>query len=133
MRNYEDIEEELREKDGYPVPRGWSGDRRESFISQARRRLNSFGLTDDEVLVVAGNRTRAHEAQMSAGGLFFWRPRRARNEREEWVVVVGHELRGLIRMAGEQEAEPVIGSHEYRGRYSWYRKLLAQALRNRSG
>lgn len=31
----------------------------------------------------------------------------------------------LIRMAGEQEAEPVIGSHEYRARYSWYRKLLA--------
>lgn len=132
LRNYVCIEDEFDAKDDHPLPRGWMGDRRESFHSRARRRLNSFGLTDDEVLVVAGNRIRSQEAEQERFLHFFWRPRRNRDPYEEWIAVVGHELKGLMRMAGEQEVEPVMGAHEYRARYSWYRKLHAQALRNRA-
>jgi hypothetical protein len=52
---------------------------------------------------------------------------------EKWTEAAGHELRGLIRMASEQEAEPVAGPREDRAHYSRYRKMPGRALRKHAG
>lgn len=121
MRQYENIEAEFAQSSF------------RLFASVVRKRVNSFGMSDDLVLAIASNRIRAHEAEWLRGRSFaFWRPRRVRNESEEWIEVVGHELSSLICVAGEQEEAPVIVEHEYRVRYSYYRKLVERALSMRS-
>lgn len=124
MKNYESIEAAYA---GRGRPGLWKTAQallRERRMELARVLRNAIPPTDDELLVIAVNRVREQEVEMACRGWQFWRPRRLPDEDAQWVEVIGNELKCLLRLAGEREAEPVVGDEDYRVRFTYFKTLL---------
>lgn len=132
MKDYQSIEAAYADRGRPGLWRTPQTRLREGHMEYARVLLNAIPPTDDELLVIAGNRVREQEAEMARRGWQFWRPRRLPDEHAQWVEVIGNELKGLLRLAGEREVDPVVGHQEYRVRFTYFKTLLRAAQRQRS-
>ncbi len=127
VRNYEDIEQfEVRSFFDLFRPRRT----RAVWANEVRKAVNRIHLSDEELLIVAGNRIRAAEAAGASARSRLSSAFKLRGmEREEWLDVSGQELQALMRLAGVGQDEPVVAHHPYRVRYRFYRHLFTAATR----